>query len=58
VDETYLTFSVWNAGVAIPVSIIGKLFEPFWQPSGTAAHQGLGRGLNICSQIAQTHENL
>ena len=54
-DDGYLTFSVWNDGVAIPGSIIGKVFEPFWQPPGSAGHQGLGLGLYICSQIVHAH---
>jgi len=54
-DETYLTFSVWNDGEPIPESVISKVFEPFWQQSSAAQHQGLGLGLYICSQIVRAH---
>ena len=46
---------VTNAGVPIPTEIAGQLFKPFWRGSDKSTHEGLGLGLFIVSQIAQSH---
>jgi signal transduction histidine kinase len=50
-DEVLI--EVHNEGEPIPVDRLGKVFEPFWRR--TAAREGLGLGLYICSQIAKSH---
>ncbi len=44
---------VHNEGEPIPADRMHKVFEPFWRR--TAAGEGLGLGLYICSQIARSH---
>ncbi len=53
-DEN-MVLEVWNTGKPIPKNRIGKIFQPFWRPSGSAGPHGLGLGLYICSQIVRAH---
>ena len=46
---------VANAGVPIPEGIASQLFKPFWRGPDKLTHEGLGLGLFIMSQIAQSH---
>ena len=48
-----VVIEVHNDGEPIPADRLGKVFEPFWRR--TAAREGLGLGLYICSQIAKSH---
>jgi signal transduction histidine kinase len=48
-----VVIEVHNAGEPIPADRIDKVFAPFWRQ--TAAREGLGLGLYICSQIARSH---
>jgi signal transduction histidine kinase len=48
-----VVIEVHNDGEPIPGDRLGKVFEPFWRR--TAAREGLGLGLYICSQIAKSH---
>ena len=52
-DGNDVVIEVHNDGEPIPADRIGKVFEPFWRR--TAAREGLGLGLYICSQIAKSH---
>ena len=52
-DGRDVVIEVHNEGEAIPADRLGKVFEPFWRR--TAAREGLGLGLYICSQIARSH---
>jgi signal transduction histidine kinase len=47
--------SVTNAGAKIPEETVSQLFKPFRRGSNKSAHEGLGLGLFIVSQIAQSH---
>lgn len=47
--------SVTNFGPSIPDATITQLFKPFWRASPAVASQGLGLGLFIVSEIAQSH---
>jgi len=47
--------SVTNAGSKIPDETVSQLFKPFRRGSSKSAHEGLGLGLFIVSQIAQSH---
>lgn len=47
--------AVQNAGPRIAPEVVDQLFKPFWRGSKDAAHDGLGLGLYIVSQIAQSH---
>ena len=53
VDGAEVVIEVHNDGEPIPADRLGKVFEPFWRR--TAAREGLGLGLYICSQIAKSH---
>ena len=48
-----VVIEVHNAGEPIPADRLDKVFAPFWRQ--TAAREGLGLGLYICSQIARSH---
>ena len=52
-DGRDVVIAVHNEGEPIPADRLGKVFEPFWRR--TAAREGLGLGLYICSQIARSH---
>ena len=52
-DGRDVVIEVHNDGEPIPADRLGKVFEPFWRR--TAAREGLGLGLYICSQIAKSH---
>ena len=52
-DGQDVVIEVHNDGEPIPADRIAKVFEPFWRR--TAAREGLGLGLYICSQIAKSH---
>jgi signal transduction histidine kinase len=52
-DGQDVVIEVHNDGEPIPGDRLGKVFEPFWRR--TAAREGLGLGLYICSQIAKSH---
>ena len=47
--------SVTNVGTRIPDETVSQFFKPFWRGSDKAAHEGLGLGLFIVAQIAQSH---
>jgi hypothetical protein len=48
-----VVIAVHNEGEPIPSDRLDKVFEPFWRR--TAAREGLGLGLYICSQIVKSH---
>ena len=52
-DGSDVVIEVHNDGEPIHADRIAKVFEPFWRR--TAAREGLGLGLYICSQIAKSH---
>ena len=52
-DGADVVIEVHNAGEPIPADRLDKVFAPFWRR--TAAREGLGLGLYICSQIARSH---
>jgi signal transduction histidine kinase len=54
-DDRDFVFEVWNDGEVIPPESVAKIFEPFWRSSTSAAREGLGLGLHICSQIVRAH---
>jgi sigma-B regulation protein RsbU (phosphoserine phosphatase) len=47
--------SVANRGEPIPPDTMTRLFQPFFRAPGRSAHQGLGLGLYIASEIARAH---
>ena len=47
--------SVANSGQPIPPDAMERLFQPFYRMSEQEAHQGLGLGLYIASEIARAH---
>jgi signal transduction histidine kinase len=47
--------SVTNVGPRIPEETVSQFFKPFWRGSNKSTHEGLGLGLFIVSQIAQSH---
>lgn len=52
-DGADVVIAVHNEGEPIPADRLDKVFAPFWRR--TAAREGLGLGLYICSQIARSH---
>ena len=50
-----LELIVSNEGPAIPPQTIAQLFKPFWRGNPGVDGQGLGLGLFIVSEIAQSH---
>ena len=53
VDGPDVVVEVHNEGEPIPADRLDRVFEPFWRR--TAAREGLGLGLYICSQIVRSH---
>ncbi|WP_027612606.1 GAF domain-containing sensor histidine kinase [Pseudomonas sp. URIL14HWK12:I6] len=54
VEHGALMLAVKNLG-HIPEAILPHLFQPYSRPTGNAPQAGLGLGLYIASQIAQSH---
>lgn len=54
VDQGALMLAVKNQG-QIPEDVLPHLFQPYSRPTGDAPQAGLGLGLYIASQIAQSH---
>jgi len=52
-DATHALISVEDTGNGIAENEIGKIFERFYQISGTIG--GTGIGLNLCKQLANLH---
>jgi signal transduction histidine kinase len=50
-----LELVVSNQGPAMPAETIAQLFKPFWRGNAGTGGQGLGLGLFIVSEIAQSH---
>jgi signal transduction histidine kinase len=49
------TMAVSNRGNPLHPDLIAQLFKPFWRVPSNGAHQGLGLGLYIVSEIARAH---
>ncbi|MDR9865641.1 GAF domain-containing sensor histidine kinase [Pseudomonas baetica] len=54
VEHGALMLAVKNQG-HIPEAVLPHLFQPYSRPTGSAPQAGLGLGLYIASQIAQSH---
>ncbi|KPC51894.1 GAF domain-containing sensor histidine kinase [Amantichitinum ursilacus] len=50
-----LCISVSNGGSPIPAQTLPNLFKPYWRGAAADANTGLGLGLYIVSEIAQSH---
>jgi signal transduction histidine kinase len=55
VDDDSMVLSFSNEGAAIHADQIDLLFKPFTRAEGENKSAGLGLGLYICSQIAESH---
>lgn len=53
--DGHFVMEVSNAGDNLPPELSAQLFKPFWRASSGGAHQGLGLGLYIVSEIARSH---
>ena len=51
-----LEIVVSNEGPAIPPETVSQLFKPFWRGNPVYGEKGLGLGLFIVSEIAQSHQ--
>jgi PAS domain S-box-containing protein len=56
-SDREVTVSVHNCGAAIPIDVLGRIFEPFQRgpAAGTSRSSGLGLGLYIVREIALAH---
>ena len=55
VHENVFTLTVTNQGNPIPPHVQAQLFQPYSRPANDTPQAGLGLGLYIASQIAQSH---
>ncbi|MCW6509630.1 sensor histidine kinase [Lichenifustis flavocetrariae] len=55
VDRAAFELSVANEGKPIPVEVLERIFQPFERGAVRPGQQGLGLGLYIASEIAQSH---
>lgn len=53
--EGRFSIAVSNHGANLAPELIGQLFKPFWRAPSQGAHEGLGLGLYIVSEIARSH---
>ena len=49
------SIAVSNRGADLAPELISQLFKPFWRAPARGAHEGLGLGLYIVSEIARSH---
>lgn len=49
------SIAVSNRGAGLAPELVAQLFKPFWRAPSSGAHQGLGLGLYIVSEIARSH---
>lgn len=49
------SIAVSNSGPDLSPELIKQLFKPFWRVQAGGAHEGLGLGLYIVSEIARSH---
>ncbi len=56
-EQNVVRFTVWDTGIGIPPTQIGRLFQPFVQidSSLTRAHEGTGLGLNLVASLVRLH---
>ena len=55
VNDDLFTLKVTNQGNPIPPHVQAQLFQPYSRPANDTPQAGLGLGLYIASQIAQSH---
>jgi len=53
--EGLFSIAVSNSGPDLSPQLISQLFKPFWRAQTGGAHEGLGLGLYIVSEIARSH---
>jgi sigma-B regulation protein RsbU (phosphoserine phosphatase) len=51
----WFELAVANSGDPIPPDVLANLFEPFYRGDISHSREGLGLGLYICYEIAQSH---
>jgi signal transduction histidine kinase len=54
-SDAEFAIAVCNQGDPLSPQVIQQLFKPFWRAQPRAAHEGLGLGLYIVSQVAMSH---
>jgi signal transduction histidine kinase len=54
-DAGRFSIAVSNRGADLAPELVRQLFKPFWRAPSSGAHQGLGLGLYIVSEIARSH---
>jgi signal transduction histidine kinase len=54
-SDAEFAIAVCNQGDPLSPQEIQQLFKPFWRAQPRAAHEGLGLGLYIVSQVAMSH---
>jgi len=55
VEEGRFHIAVRNGGGGLSPELVAQLFKPFWRAPSSGAHEGLGLGLYIVSEIARSH---
>jgi signal transduction histidine kinase len=53
--EGRFSIAVGNRGADLAPELVAQLFKPFWRAPARGAHEGLGLGLYIVSEIARSH---
>lgn len=58
VDNKQMNFMVWDTGIGIPKSEIGRLFQPFVQVDGSLSRKygGTGLGLALVHRLVEMHK--
>ncbi len=54
-DAGRFSIAVTNHGADLAPDVVAQLFKPFWRAPSRGAHEGLGLGLYIVSEIARSH---
>ena len=50
-----VTVELADTGRGIPADALPRIFDPYWQGTGTEARRGLGLGLAVCRAVVDAH---
>jgi len=55
INDNQVELAVTNHGPQLSADTMARMFKPFWRAPDTTAHEGLGLGLFVASEIARAH---